>query len=179
MQVQEELDEVLKRIVGRKLILEIGTARGGTLYPFLKNADNDAEIITIDLPNGKFGGEKGMQDEQVMQSWKKNGQTLHVIRGDSTSQKVVGKITAHLQGRKFDFVFIDGDHTYSVVKSDYLTYREFTNGIMVFHDIVEHKDNIDVGVKRFWDEITANEKIEIIHDPAQGWAGIGIIESCQ
>ena len=178
MQVQEELDEVLKRIVGRKLILEIGTARGGTLYQFLKNADDDAEIMTIDLPNGKFGGEKGIQDEQVMQSWKKNGQILHIVRGDSTSIEVVRKITAHLQGRKFDFVFIDGDHTYSVVKSDYLTYREFTNGIMVFHDIAMHKNNPEVGVKRFWDELEG-DKIEIIKDHDQGWAGIGIIESCQ
>jgi len=175
MQVKEELDKVLELAKNKKLILEIGTSRGGSLYPLLKNADDNAEVISIDLPDGKFGGEFGLQDESVMQSWKRNGQKLHIIRGDSSSSEVVDKVKSIINGKKFDFVFVDGDHTYSGVKLDYLTYKEYTNGMMAFHDIAEHSNNPDVGVNKFWKELSGN-KTEIIEDTTQGWAGIGVIE---
>lgn len=199
LQVPEELDELLKKYVsGKKLILEIGTMRGGTLYQFLQVADDNAEVISIDKPNGKYGGEYGQTDSDVMQSWKRNGQQLHIIRDDSQSQYAKEQVETILHGRKLDFVFVDGDHSYQGVKADYDRYKRFTKGIMAFHDIVEHAQP-DVGVKRFWDELTGyswldelrdtsldvltgygyNPKIiktEIIKDPAQEWGGIGILE---
>ena len=39
-----------------KLILEIGTANGGTLFLFSRIADKDAIIISIDVPGGRYGG---------------------------------------------------------------------------------------------------------------------------
>ncbi len=50
-----KLLEILKDLKP-KTILEIGTARGGTLFLFTRIADPEAIIISVDLPGGKFGG---------------------------------------------------------------------------------------------------------------------------
>ena len=174
LQVPYELEHLLEYVKDKKLILEIGTMRGGTLQRFLQVADDNAEVITIDKPNGKYGGEYGQPDIDVMQSWKRNGQQLHIIRDDSQSQYAKEQVETILHGRKLDFVFVDGDHSYQGVKADYDRYRRYTKGIMAFHDIVEHAQT-DVGVKRFWEKLEGN-KTEIIKDLAQGWGGVGILE---
>lgn len=58
MQIQEEILGLLRILEKNKpkIILEIGTANGGTLFLFSQIADDDATIISIDLPKGKFGG---------------------------------------------------------------------------------------------------------------------------
>ncbi|MFA4990861.1 MAG: hypothetical protein WC579_03085, partial [Candidatus Paceibacterota bacterium] len=58
MQIKEEFTELLKIYVEKqpKIILEIGTANGGTLFSFCKLAPEDAILISIDLPKGEFGG---------------------------------------------------------------------------------------------------------------------------
>ena len=53
-QVQSEVSELLE-MIGRmkpKVILEIGTANGGTLFLFSHMAPEAATIISIDLPGG-------------------------------------------------------------------------------------------------------------------------------
>ncbi|MGC8850596.1 MAG: hypothetical protein ACP5QI_09015, partial [Candidatus Bathyarchaeia archaeon] len=57
-QVKDEILALLKILVKHKprSILEIGTAKGGTLFLFTRVASSDARIISIDLPGGRFGG---------------------------------------------------------------------------------------------------------------------------
>src|SRR5690348_4995456 len=58
IQVREELEGLLTLIssIHPKTVLEIGTARGGTLYLFTSVARPDGLITTVDLPEGPFGG---------------------------------------------------------------------------------------------------------------------------
>ena len=37
-------------------VLEIGTARGGSLYLWTQAANENAVIVSVDLPEGEFGG---------------------------------------------------------------------------------------------------------------------------
>ncbi|MBA7660164.1 hypothetical protein ES703_68163 [subsurface metagenome] len=57
-QLKEEIYKLLKTInlIKPKIVLEIGTASGGTLFLFSRVADPEATIISIDLPGGTFGG---------------------------------------------------------------------------------------------------------------------------
>jgi len=176
LQVKEELDELLKHLKNKKLILEIGTARGGTLKEMMRVASNNAEFVSIDLPGGSYGGEMGQPEEKLMTSWLNKNQKLSIIRDDSKSFLTVEKVKEILKGRKFDFIFIDGDHSYSGVKADYTIYKELLvkSGEIAFHDIAHHKDN-NIGVEKLWSEIKG-EKTEYIKDKKQGWAGIGIIK---
>ena len=175
IQIQEEFDECLKYVKDKKLILEIGTLQGGTLYQMLQVADAEAEIISLDLPYGGWGDGTKPPDINLMQSWKKEKQKLHIIRDDSHSTETLNKVMDILHGRKFDFVFIDGDHSYEGVKADYEMYGTLSTGIVAFHDILHNVEDADVGVDIFWEELVGNKR-EIIFNPLQGKMGIGILE---
>jgi len=66
------------------------------------------------------------------------------------------------------------------VKEDWDTYSPLVaeNGIVVFHDIVEHTAVPDCDVTTFWNELKRRHKTEEFIDPSNGvaWAGIGVID---
>lgn len=184
IQVPYELKEMLKYVKGKEAILEIGTARGGTLYEMMKVASPTAFFVSIDLPGADYGGEFGQPKEEEMQKWKKIGQKLYILRTDSTwayTRQKVREILNYHFCRHFDFALIDGDHSFGGVSADYQNYGELCE-VMAFHDIVEHMGKSYQGgkieVKKFWDELNEldGEKTEIIADRNQGWGGIGILK---
>jgi hypothetical protein len=69
-----------------------------------------------------------------------------------------------------DILFIDGDHSYSGVKTDYEMYKDVVKpgGIIVFHDSVGLPS-----VKRFTDELEKFTRFIKINE-AEGW-GIFVI----
>ena len=130
VQIKEEFTELLKVYVNKqpKIILEIGTARGGTLFSFCKLAPEDATLISIDLPKGKFGG--GYPDWKIplFQAFKKENQQLYLLREDSHNTETLNKVKDILNGRTIDFLFIDADHTYEGVKKDFEMYSPLVKG---------------------------------------------------
>lgn len=159
-QVMSEWKEFLSLVKDADSYLEVGTDGGGTLYEVLHTLKN-ARVASIDLPNGPYSSNSPIPSEEELQSWKGTN-TLTVIRGDS---KTVELPTPFFH----QVVFIDGDHSYEGVKSDF---DRFDGEIVAFHDILS--DN--TGVPKFWAELKAKYKHqEIIANPLQGFAGIGII----
>jgi predicted O-methyltransferase YrrM len=83
-----------------------------------------------------------------------------------------------LEGRKLDFLFIDGDHTYEGVKGDFKMYFPLVrkDGIIAFHDIMPGPPENVGGAPQFWHEIcNKNKCLEIVRDWNQGGYRIGAI----
>ena len=180
MQIKEEFIELLKifQTLNPKYILEIGTANGGSLFCFCKLARGDAKIISIDLPEGPFGGGYPEWKIPIYQAFKKKNQKLYLLRMDSHKKETLEKVKEILNGEELDFLFIDGDHSYEGVKKDFEMYSPLVKkgGIIAFHDIAEHPLETECEVKRLWDEIKNSFNFkEIIDNISQKWAGIGIL----
>lgn len=180
VQVRWEIEELLRILKDfkPKYILEIGTARGGTLFLFTRIAVEDALIISVDLPGGPFGGGYPLLKGLTYKFFAKNRQKIVLIRGDSHKLETLQKVKDVLNGGKLDLLFIDGDHSYEGVKKDFEMYSSLVRrgGIIAFHDIVEHPPETGCEVSRFWNEIKSSyEHVEIVKDWNQKWAGIGVL----
>jgi len=180
MQIKEEFTELLKIYVDRqpKTILEIGTARGGTLFSFCKLASDDAILISLDLPYRAFTGGYSDWRMSLLQAFKKENQQLYLLREDSHNTETLNKVKDILNGRAIDFLFIDADHSYEGVKKDFEMYSPLVKGggIIAFHDIVKHPPELDCNVDKFWNEIKKEFQFqEIIKDKNQTAYGIGVV----
>jgi predicted O-methyltransferase YrrM len=181
-QVQSEVSELLE-IVNRmkpKVILEIGTANGGTLFLFSRVAAQGATIISIDLPSGRFGGGYPAWRALLYKSFALPGQKMCLLRADSHERDTLEQVKAILDGREIDFLFIDGDHTYEGVKEDFEMYSSLVRqvGIIAFHDIVPGPWELVGGVPQFWNEVKSyccDKTREIVQDRSQGGYGIGLL----
>lgn len=182
MQYPVELVELAKLIYLKqpKTILEIGTARGGTLFLASQLAHENALIISIDLPDGMYGG--GYPDWKIplYKAFKKKNQTIELIQGDSHTNEIVTQLKSVLKDKKIDYLFIDGDHTYDGVKQDFETYTQLLNknAIVAFHDIVSDKSEVpNHFVSEYWNDIKNKYTFkEFIKDRKQSKLGIGVIE---
>jgi cephalosporin hydroxylase len=182
MQVRDEIVGLL-RVLSKarpKVIIEIGTANGGTLFLFCRVAAKDATIISIDLPYGKFGGGYSWWRISLYKTFRLPKQKLHLIRGDSHTWEILARVKDILGGKEVDFVFIDGDHSYEGVKTDFEMFSRLVRrgGIIALHDIVINLAETGCEVSKFWNEIkqTKYECSEIVGDWNQGWSGIGLLQ---
>jgi len=177
-QVPSELHRFAKMVATLRpeKVMEIGTFQGGTLCVLCRLSSPTANIISVDLPGGKFGGGYSAMRSLLYRSFCKYFQAMHLIRGDSHSEEVLTKVKSITQS--LDILFIDGDHTYEGVKRDFFAYSPLVRagGVVAFHDIVEHPRDSGCEVARFWDEIKQQYRHEeIIENLKQGWGGIGIL----
>lgn len=175
-----EIGELMKRVRDKqpRVIVEIGTAKGGTLFLFCQHAADDATIISLDLPFGRNGGGYPKWKEKLYAKFAKPGQTLHLMRANSHLDETRTRIEALLKGRKIDVLMIDADHSYEGVKRDYDLYSPLLadDGFIAMHDVILNRFDPEIEVHRFWDELKATEQTEeLVHDYGQGNLGIGIV----
>lgn len=179
LQVKSEILELIKLLQPRKpkIVLEIGTASGGTLYLFSRIAAPDAKMVSIDLPGGRFGGGYPGWKGRLYESFSLQDQAIYLVREDSHSRQTLDKITSILNGEKVDILYIDGDHSYDGSKKDFEMYGGLVKkgGLIVLHDIVPHGED-ERRISEFWSEIKDKyDHREIVEDKRQKWAGIGVL----
>lgn len=162
-------------------VCEIGTASGGTLFLLATVCRPDALLISVDL---------GLPLERslIYSRFRTGTQRIIGVRTDSRAAETIERVRSSLRGRPLDLLFIDGDHEYDAVKSDFTNYRPLVRqgGLIVFHDIVRDfrtrygkpTGRYTGGVPMFWEEIKGLYRTtELIEDPEQDGFGIGIVHT--
>jgi len=179
-QKKSEIAQLVKAVkdLQPKIVLEIGTAGGGTLFYWTQAAAKDATLISIDLPFGRFGAGYLPTKAKFLEGLAKEQQKIFLIPGDSHLDETKAKLEKILAGRQIDFMFIDGDHTYEGARADFFRYSPLvrSGGLIALHDIVYHQFDTDAQVYKLWPEIKklyAHE--EYIDSSTQDGYGIGVI----
>jgi predicted O-methyltransferase YrrM len=158
-----------------KCLLEIGTYRGGTLFVFSQIAAANATIISVDMSMTAMGNLYRACQKPLLRRFIRKGQVLFLLRKDSHRPETLAGIKEALQGKKLDFLFIDGDHRYEGVRRDFEMYSPLvrSGGLLAFHDIAQSGE---LEVCKFWDEVKQKYTYkEIIHQSGKGAAGIGVL----
>jgi predicted O-methyltransferase YrrM len=178
-QIRDEMMSLLLRLRERppRSVLELGTARGGTLFLFTRIASRDATLVSVDMVDGPFGGGYPRVHGPLLRSFALGRQEIHLIRGDSHASATYERVRRIVGAQPIDLLFIDADHTYEGVRSDFAMYAPMvaSGGLIAFHDIVDGPEDAVGGVPRFWREIRPEAAEEIVADWDQGGYGIGLM----
>jgi len=179
------LNEIMKLDEPAKLILEIGCYDGGGTVSFSHLTE---ELITIDQGEVTRFDTFGYPEDSTIKGseYIRQNCKFTYVSPDSHSVVAFNKVKEILNGRKLDVLFIDGDHSYTGAKQDFITYSELVRegGLIGMHDILRssfHEQN-SCFVHDFWDEIKLKgECTDIIDDfPIEKtnaeWGGIGLVK---
>ena len=155
--------------------LEIGAYDGGTSVGFLNLFRN---VVTVDL--------KARQSWEIIKKEYPHWLSVQANTHNPKTLKFIKSIN-----KRYDFIFIDGDHSAEGVEMDFLVYKQFLKpgGVVAFHDIVKssyHEEN-NCYVHKFWADYKDKYKnLEVVYlgdefsglfasrVPTKQWGGIGI-----
>ena len=154
-QHQEEFWLLLEKLQlnNTRTILEVGSAAGGTL-PFFGQIADKVVGLSLDTPTAFT----------AITYSKNNYPNISYIKANSHLNSTLELVKK--QQPFFDTLFIDGDHTYEGTKQDFEMYSPLIKrgGIIAFHDVA-----IELGVKKFFEEITLRKELLKVY-----YMGIGI-----
>ena len=152
-----------------KNIFEFGTCSGKTTYLMALNSDEDTKITSLTLKPSLINYiKKNEEDNKVSFRNIKNESVYEKFLFSGTN--VENKIKIIFQNsldfneknleKKMDLIFIDGGHTYSVVKND--TEKSFNmlskNGIILWHDYAPGKKS-SKDIVKYLGEISKTKQI--------------------
>jgi cephalosporin hydroxylase len=132
----------IRNMLQKKCVyVEIGTFAGGSATLMASN-ELETDVISIDLG---YPIKPSVVYENV-EKFKSANNTFTYIQGNSTDLQTVKKLKEYLNNRKIDILFIDGDHSYNGVISDYNLYNEFVaaGGYIIFDDYMDSQHSPEV-----------------------------------
>ncbi len=155
-------------------VLEIGVRHGGTSA--LWHGLCTGRVVGIDW-EGQDG--LGKDTRKLHTELIRTYPRFESIIGDSKSVYTIKEAD---KGESYDFIFIDGDHSYEGVAADFINYRPLLSpgGCIAFHDIVDTPTTRGAGqgVFKFWSEIKSHRLRPVNWEEfcVNGeWGGIGAI----
>jgi predicted O-methyltransferase YrrM len=180
-QVRSEIEALLMLLKDEppQNVLEIGTARGGTLFLLSRVATADARLASIDLPGGNFGGGYDRVWTPLLRALPRERQALKLLRADSHDSRTLDEARRWFEGNALDCLLVDGDHRFEGVRRDFLMYGPLVRpgGVIAIHDIVPGRVGRVGGVPKFWELVKkVHETRELVDDWAQGGFGIGVVQ---
>ena len=163
----------LIELVNPEKILEIGTYQGYSTRLFVENSDAK-EIMTIDLPPFVSMMGSAVDHEKVLQEGDYNDDYLRSVQNKTGAKYLNGVSSADFDRVKLiksdstkldfnehvgpiQFAFIDGGHSYDIVKQDTSNVKnQIKSGIVVWHD---YSSTIHSDVTKFLGEHSSNNQI--------------------
>lgn len=183
MQIREEFVRLLDLVAAEepRTIVEIGAARGGTLFMFAKVATDDALIVGIDWSedgvHSFFGDRHSYRRGGLYKRFAGSRRRVAFMFANSHESATLERLKDTLTGRPIDLLFIDGDHTAEGVRADYDMYSPLVreHGLIAFHDIVPGPEEHVGGVPDVWKSLKDDSALEFVYNWNQGGYGIGVL----
>lgn len=172
-QIRSEITSLAEAVQALKprIILEIGTASGGTslIWSYLASE----RVISCDIQDMTH-------QSKLFTRFPPPGSNCKVtlLSGNSHDPQFKSKVANALKGEQVDFLFVDGDHTVGGVTADYQEYKEFVRpgGLIAFHDIVESQPLVTNQVYHLWKHLKHSPFAEeFVDNPQQCGFGIGVL----
>jgi predicted O-methyltransferase YrrM len=181
-----EITKVFEFLEGKGIsnVLEIGSYCGGSGLVWATLVSSQGVVWLVDLipPKERLEYhvyEQGDAPRIDLENYLSHPFKHRIVEIKGDSHHIDIKRLCYQQ-RKFDFLFVDGDHTKEGVKEDFEAYSKCvrSGGWIGFHDILDTEEHRrkSVLVSEFWDEIKNKyNRIEFIAKESKEM-GIGLIE---
>lgn len=152
IQSREELLAAMEIVEQYKprVVVEIGTFRGGSLRAWQACSAADAVIVGTDTLGTP------LEVENNLQSWLSFRQRGKIFLGDTHSESFRDQVMEFIDSSDsapIDFLFHDGDHHYDSIQRDLELYLPCVKagGLVGMHDISETTE--DIQAPRAWSEL--------------------------
>jgi len=132
--------------------LEIGTAYGMTVSLVASHAyTTNCYSIDLGFPEGA-----DLIVEKNVNTFKNKTSTFTYLKGNSRDPDIINRVNSEVNN--FDFIFIDGDHSFDGVIQDFNNYSKLlkSGGVLVFDDYLDEWDS--PGVRPAVDKIVDENK---------------------
>jgi predicted O-methyltransferase YrrM len=159
--IESEFDVIKKYARGKRSAVEIGTYQGVSAAIIARQLDPAGRIYCVD-PWFQIGG----KENHLLTIAKRHFKRMGVFDKVVLCQGVVTEVKNMLPNR-IDFAFIDGDHTYEGLKTDWeiLAPRLEIGGVICLHDTtvpVEQKWREFGSCKYFKDSIVVDSAFKVV-----------------